>query len=175
MKLAPRIRRQTVLGVASAALAILGAIPSLRAAVIWTEGEKPAHADVKRHPWWYDKVNKNQLSGGDFISNWGDKPGEIEYAVTAPNTGEYDFWVRANPVGTKLSYQINGGVPAEIDLGKDQRENVNIAEDGKPDLRFLAWEHVGKVTLKQGANAVAFSHAQRQQQSRHARLLCAGQ
>jgi hypothetical protein len=130
--------------------------PSLYAAVIWTEGEKPVKADVKRHPWWYDKVTKDQLSGGDFISNWSDKPGEIEYAVTAPKAGEYDFWVRANPIGTKLSYQINGGAAAEIDLNKEQRENTNIAEDGKPDLRFLAWEHVGTVTLKLGANSVVF-------------------
>ena len=33
---------------------------------------------------------------------------------------------------------------------------MNIAADDKPDLRFLAWEHVGEVTLKQGRTAVAF-------------------
>ncbi len=134
MTFVPRSGPGMGLAITTAALAMLVATVPLRAAVIWTEGEKPAKADVKRHPWWYDKVNKDQLSGGDFISNWSDKPGEIEYAVTAPAAGEYEFWVRANPVGTKLSYQINGGPSAEMDLNKDQRDNVNIAEDGKPDL-----------------------------------------
>lgn len=130
---------------------------SLRAAVIWVEGENPIKANVKRHPWWYDKVKKAELSGGDLISNWGDKPGEIEYSVTAPKAGEYDFWIRANPNGTKLSYQLNGATAAEIDMNKDQREITNIAEDGKIDLRFIAWVHVGAVTLKQGANTLAFT------------------
>jgi len=156
MTSAPRFRQPKGLAIAATALAVLIATAPLRAALIWTEGEKPVKADVKRHPWWYDKVNKDQLSGGDFISNWSDKPGEIEYAVTAPAAGEYEFWVRANPVATKLAYQINGGPSTEIDLNKEQRDNVNIADDGKPDLRFLAWEHVGKVTLKQGGNSVAF-------------------
>ena len=119
-------------------------------------GRNAVKANVKRHPWWYDKVKRDLLSGGDFISNWSDKPGNLEYAVTAPKAGQYEFWVRANPVATKLSYQINGGPAVEIDLNRDPRESVNIADDGKPDLRFLAWEHVGKVTLKHGSNSVAF-------------------
>jgi hypothetical protein len=155
MMSAPRFRKRKGFVIAAVLATCIATVP-LRAAVIWTEGEKPAKADVRRHPWWYDKVKKDQLSGGDFISNWSDKPGQIEYAVTAPAAGDYDFWVRANPVGTKLSCQINDGPATEIDLNKGQRENVNIADDGKPDLRFLAWEHVGKVELKQGANSVTF-------------------
>jgi hypothetical protein len=127
-----------------------------RAAVIWTEGEKPAKSNAHRHPWWYDKVNLDQLSGGDFISNWSDKPADLEYKIAAPQPGEYEFWVRANPVGAALSYEINGAGAAEIDLKKEQRENANIAADGKPDVRFIAWVHVGKVTLKQGDNSIVF-------------------
>jgi hypothetical protein len=156
MRLAPLFRCYDVRVFAVIALATLIASSSLGAEVIWTEGENPAKAVVKRHPWWYDKVKKDQLSGGEFISNWGDTPGQIDYVVTAPKSGDYDFWVRANPVGARLSYRINGGAETEIDLNKDQRDNVNIAEDGKPDLRFLAWEHVGKVALKQGENSIAF-------------------
>jgi len=133
----------------------LSAAP-LRASIIWTEGENPAKSDVTRHPWWYDKVNKDELSGGDFISNWSDKPGNLTYSVTAPKAGEYDFWLRANPVATKLSCKINDGPVTEINLQADPRETVNIAEDGKIDLRYLAWEHVGKVTLRAGANSVTF-------------------
>src|SRR6201992_2012458 len=104
-------------GVAAIAASLLATTP--RAAIIWTEGEKFVKADVKRHPWWYDKVKKDQLSGGDYISNWSDKPGEIEYAVSAHNAGAYEFWVRTMPVGTKLSYTIAGVPATEIDLAKE--------------------------------------------------------
>ncbi|HZK80597.1 MAG TPA: hypothetical protein VFC46_06005, partial [Humisphaera sp.] len=151
----PRFDRRSAFPVVIC-LALLLTCNSLRAAVIWVEGEKPVKSSVKRHPWWYDKVNRDLLSGGDFISNWGDQPGEAEYSVAAPKAGEYDFWTRANPVGAKLSYQLNAGPWTEIDLNKGQRDNTNIAADAKPDVRFIAWEHVGKVALKQGANTIAF-------------------
>lgn len=124
---------------------------------IWIEGEKPTRSTMTRHPWWYDKVRKDQLSGGDFLSNWSDKlPGEAEYAFSAPEAAEYEFWVRANPVGTRLSYRLNGGEWALIDLEKNKIGSANIAEDGKIDLRFIAWSKVGRVPLRKGANTVAF-------------------
>jgi hypothetical protein len=126
------------------------------AAVIWIEGENATKADVHRHPWWYDKVKKDELSGGDFISNWNDKKaGELEYTFQAPTAGDYEFWVRANPVGTKLSYKLNDGAWIPIDLAKSQ-DSVNIAEDGKIDLRFLAWDRADQVKLKKGENTIQF-------------------
>ena len=143
-------------GLAMAALGLVSLARGAGAAPIWIEGEHPTRSTVTRHPWWYDKVHTDQLSGGDFISNWSDAPAEAEYAVAAPKAGAYDFWVRANPVGTKLSYRLNDGAWTAIDLEKDQRENMNLAADDKPDLRFIAWEHIGNVTLRQGANTVTF-------------------
>jgi len=59
-----------------------------QAATIWIEGEKPSVNKMNRHPWWYDKVKRDQLSGGDFISNFNkDNPGEAEYRFSAPQTG----------------------------------------------------------------------------------------
>src|SRR5271165_6307138 len=89
-----------------AALLAAWAGPRARAAdYIWIEGESPQAQTMTRHPWWYDKVKRDQLSGGDFISNWTDKqPGEATYAFRARAGGEYVFWVRANPAATKLSY-----------------------------------------------------------------------
>ena len=128
-----------------------------RAAWIWVEGEKPSKAAMNRHPWWYDKVKRDQLSGGDFVSNFdAAKAGMAEYRVVAPEAGDYEFWVRANPVESKLSYRLNGSDWAAIDLAKDQSGNTNIADDGKPDLRFIAWSNAGKVPLKKGANVVVF-------------------
>src|SRR3569832_1045844 len=78
---------------------------------IWVEGEKPIRSTMTRHPWWYDRVQKDQLSGGDLLSNWSDKQaGEAEYIVAAPAAGEYELWVRANPVQSRLSYRLNEGV-----------------------------------------------------------------
>ena len=80
------------------------------AETIWIEGEKPTKSTMNRHPWWYDQVKKEQLSGGEWISNFdAKKAGEADYSVSAKEAGKFEFWVRANPTLTKLSYQLNGG------------------------------------------------------------------
>ena len=140
-----------------ASLLAFCARPSVRAAdYIWIEGESAQSQTMTRHPWWYDKVKKEQLSGGDFISNWTDKqPGEATYAFRARAGGEYVFWVRANPVATKFSYQLDGG-PWQLISMTSPLESINIAEDGKIDLRFIAWIRVGTVKLARGSHSVAF-------------------
>ncbi len=145
-------------------LKILGAAAGLwclaaswaRAETIWIEGEKPAKSTMNRHPW-YDQVKKEQLSGGDWISNFdGKKPGEAEYSVTAKDGGQFEFWVRANPTATKLSYRLNDADSKPIEFEKNARDGANIAGDGKLDLRFIAWVKVGSVELKRGANTIRF-------------------
>ena len=127
------------------------AMAALAADPIWIEGESAKSNTMKRHPWWYDQVKKDQFSGGDFISNFNkDKVGEAEYAVEAPEAGKYEFWVRANPLMAKLSYKLNDAEWVLIDLGKNPVGNTNVAADGKPDLRFIAWVKVGQVALKKG-------------------------
>jgi hypothetical protein len=153
---------------------VLATVPLLAspapAAWIWVEGEKPVKSTAVKHPW-YSSVKKDQLSGGDFLSHWdAAKPAEAEYAVNAPAAGQYEFWIRANPTAAKLSYKVNGGAWTPIDLGKDQQDVTNIAADGKIDLRFIAWIKVGQVTLKAGANTVAFRMDS--QNSNHGALDC---
>ena len=80
---------------------------------------------MKPHPWYAGAVDKSQLSGGDFISNFGPEEGHAEYSFTAEKAGAYTFWVRANPVvDPKLDYQLNGGdwVPDRFQQqdGRDQ-------------------------------------------------------
>ena len=137
-------------------LAALALPDSARGAWIWVEGEKPARAAVQRHPYWYDLVKRGEFSGGDFVSNWGDRPGEVSYRARAANAGEFTLWVRANPIQSKLSYRINDGKWTPIDLDKGQQDTTNVAADGKPDLRFVAWANAGKVALKKGDNVVGF-------------------
>ena len=138
------------------ALAALALPIPARGAWIWVEGEKPARASVQRHPYWYDQVKRGEFSGGDFVSNWGDRPGEVSYRANAPSAGEYELWVRANPIQSKLSVRVNDGKWTPIDVEKRGRDTVNVAADGKPDLRFLTWADAGKVTLRKGDNVVAF-------------------
>ncbi|WP_165074192.1 hypothetical protein [Paludisphaera rhizosphaerae] len=124
---------------------------------IWVEAEKPERATVSRHPWWYDQVKKDQLSGGDWISNWSDdKDGELEYSIQVPAAGRYAFWVRANPVQAKLSYRVDKGAWTPIDLATDVLDSVNVAGDGKPDLRFIGWKKAGELDLKKGVVSIAF-------------------
>jgi hypothetical protein len=138
-------------------VAVFGFASRSFAVWVWVEGEKPEVNQMHRHPWWYDQVKKDQFSGGDFISNFDkDNPGVAEYKFTAPVAGEYEFWVRANPLMAKLAYALNGGDAKDIDLNREKRGEVNVAADGKPDLRFIAWSKVGKVTLSVGENRIRF-------------------
>ena len=125
------------------------------AASIWVEGEAATQKDVQRHPWWYDKVKKDLLSGGDWLSNFGAKEGTASYQVQVPEDGSYTFWIRANPTQAKLDYSIGEGAWTPADL-KEPRGLQNIAEDNKPDLRFIAWIKVGKLDLKKGTTTVKF-------------------
>ena len=145
------------LGLFLVALRSLAAAGAEAPPVIWIEGENPAANKMNRHPWWYDKVKRDQLSGGDFISNFSkESVGEADYRFTAAKAGEYEFWVRANPVQSTLSYSLNGGADMPIDLNLGKRDEINIAADDKPDLRFIAWCRVGKVALRAGENTVRF-------------------
>ena len=132
------------------------------AEVIWIEGEQPAQSRATRHPW-YTQIKRQELSGGDLLSNFDDnRPGEAEYRFAAKTAGQYELWVRANPVLARLSYRLNDGQWQEINLEHNQVGSVNIAADDKPDLRFLAWVRVGKVGLRKGENSIQFRmHSQR--------------
>ncbi|GMV83020.1 MAG: hypothetical protein AMXMBFR7_42040 [Planctomycetota bacterium] len=124
---------------------------------LWVEGEKPAEQKVQRHPWWYDQANKELLSGGDFISHWsGEQAGEVRYDVEVPSEAAYEFWVRANSASTKLSYKLGEGAWTPIDMESLKHDQVNIAADGKIDVRFLSWAKVDKLKLTAGKHSFAF-------------------
>ena len=137
---------------AAAVLALLALPPAAPAAWIWVEGEAATKSTLRRHPW-YDQVKKDQFSGGGFAGHFSERgPGEAAYEFTAPAAGEYDLWLRANPVQAQMAVRLNDGPWTEIDLARNQQQNVNVAADGKVDLRFLAWIKAGRMTLKAGAN-----------------------
>jgi hypothetical protein len=79
-----------------------------------------------------------------------------EFSLVVGQRGGYHFWIRANSVaGSRLSYKLDGGAWTEIDPGKAV-ENVNIASDGKPDMRFISWINAGQVQLASGTHRIAF-------------------
>ena len=151
-----RTQIRAAAAVAATAIALLCHGPS-HAKWIWIEGEKPEKSSMNRHPWWYDQVKKEQLSAGDFISNFDkDKAGEATYRFMSPSAGDYEFWVRANPIQSRMSYKLNAAAWTAIEFGASQIDSTNIAADNKPDLRFVAWIKVGKIPLKAGSNEISF-------------------
>ena len=147
--------------------------PVAVAQTIWVEGERPARSSMNRHPWWYDQVKKDQLSGGDWISNFSEeKEGEAEYAFDVPRAARYAFWIRANPIQAALDYAIDKAPAKPIDMGTDVLDTVNLAADDKPDLRFLGWKKVGEFPLARGRHTGAIPVLQQASTSRSARRVC---
>jgi len=117
--------------------------------LIWQEGESPAKHSMKRHPW-YGDVKTDELSGGAFLSHFSDKAaGQATYTVTLPEAGEYELWLRANATKSAMQYRVGDGKWQDVDFRR-AIGNVNIAADGKPDLRFIAWTPVAKLKLDKG-------------------------
>jgi len=123
---------------------------------IWIEGEDAVGQNMQRHGW-YDSVKKENLSGGEWLSHFaGGTPPVARYEFSVGAAGDYHFWIRANSVaGPRLRYRLGGGDWTEVDLSRAV-ENVNIASDGKPDMRFISWVNAGQVRLGRGKQQIAF-------------------
>ncbi len=164
-------------------LILTGLVPSLAgAAWIWVEGEKPTKSAMNRHPWWYDQVKKDQLSGGDFISNFDPKkPGLAEYEVVAPEAGAYDFWVRANPVQARAVVQdqrgrVDGDRPRQGAVGQHEHRRgrqarppihrlvarrEGHAQEGGQRRRASGWTARTAITATSTASSSPTSHSAR--------------
>lgn len=124
---------------------------------IWIEGEAATSKTVQPPHWYSDAIEKEQLSEGRWISNFSDKAdGVASYSLNVPADGEHAPWVRANVIGALLSYQIGNAKPIEIDTSKAV-DVINIANDGKPDLRIIGWLNGGNIPLKAGQTSITFT------------------
>ncbi|MCP5531574.1 MAG: hypothetical protein H7A49_02560 [Akkermansiaceae bacterium] len=124
---------------------------------IWVEGESAAESDVAKHPWYHGQVKMGELSGGEFLSHFSDeKEGRAAYLVEVPEAGTYELWLRANPVKCRMTLRIDKRDGQDLDLTIKQAGNTNIATDGKPDLRFLAWSRAGTFDLGRGKHRLEF-------------------
>ena len=136
----------------------VGLVPFLASAqeVIWIEGERAAKTSAQQHGW-YNSVKKEELSGGDWLNHYSKAgPAEAGWNFEVREEGEYEFWLRANPTAkAQMSWKLNGeGDWAAVDFS-GSIETVNIASDGKIDMRFVGWVKVGKVTLPAGKSTLA--------------------
>lgn len=139
--------------------------------LIWIEGEAAESSTARVHSW-YNSVKHDQLSGNNWMSHFsGARPAEGKWSFEVGQGGDYEFWVRANPVGqARLSWRLNGsGAWQPIDFS-DALDVANLAVDGKPDLRFVAWAKVGAVNLTAGNATIEFR--MHSQNSNHGGLDC---
>ncbi|MFT6864688.1 MAG: hypothetical protein ACJAVK_003256 [Akkermansiaceae bacterium] len=132
---------------------VIPCFANVMAGSIWVEGEDAAKQAVRENGW-YASVDQKVLSGGSFLAHWGDEPGSAEYRVAIPEAGRHVLWLRANPVQAKLKVRVGGGDWMTPNLKAASHEQINIASDKKPDLRFVAWVRAGEVTLEKGATTV---------------------
>lgn len=172
------MRRPFLLRIIALTLLFLSRLPAAEPVAdptdaIWIEGEAPSRSDVTRHPWWYDKVKADVLSGGAWLSHYSDqKPGTAEYDFSVVTADAYALWVRANPAaGAQLSWQLDAGASTPIDF-KEVRGPQNIAQDNKPDMRFIAWVKAGSVKLAPGKHTVRFTFGGTPQNQHHGGLDC---
>lgn len=128
-----------------------------RASTVWIEGEESFSTNIRPHPWYAKQTKQELLSRGGMLAHFNAAAaGVAEYRFSVPATGTYTFWARVNPVKASLHYSLNGGPEVPV-LFSQAQAPVNIAADGKRDLRFIAWVEVGKVELKSGENRMVFT------------------
>ncbi|MCA9258121.1 MAG: hypothetical protein KDA61_02920 [Planctomycetales bacterium] len=122
---------------------------------LWIEGEGATRSQVTPHAW-YDSVLVDKLSGKAWASHFDEqRDGMLEFDFAVPATAEYTFWLRANPTAAKLAYRLTDRDWREVDFSGDVRGTLNLATDGKPDLRFVAWIKVGSFKLDAGPQTLS--------------------
>ena len=74
--------------------------------LLWIEGEQATESRVIPHPW-YDQVQKDRISDGKLLSHFDNtQSGQATYVLTIPADGRYEFWVRGNPVQSRMEYRL---------------------------------------------------------------------
>ena len=114
---------------------LLLATVAAHSATIWIEGEAPAKTDAIKHSW-YDGVKKENLSGSNWLSHYGNRAGEATYTVKVADAGTYTIWARLNPIGSKPTWALDSGPATAVDFS-GARGQQNLAPDGKPDREIL--------------------------------------
>jgi len=132
---------------------------------VWIEGEDAAEKDVTPHPWWYEQVKRDEFSGNAFLAHYDQsgKTGTALYRFNIPADGSYTFWMRVNTVaGPVIEFQFNNaGRWTSFNFNNAStasavRDQINVAADNTPDMRFLAWVRSGPFRLSRGQHTLRF-------------------
>lgn len=119
---------------------------------IWREGEKPDQATMMKHGW-YNSVDEDLLSGGAWLSNFGDAEGIATYHLQIPQSGNYAIWIRANPTGSRLSWKMDDSPWQEAPM-QQAKHRVNVAKDGAVDIRHVGWLQLAERKLGSGRHTL---------------------
>lgn len=122
-------------------------------ASIWIEAEAASQKSIQNNGW-YSSVKQGALSGEGLLAHWGNQMGNAQYQVEVSEAGDYVFWLRANPVATKIQFRIGDGKWSDLQIKGRSHEQINIASDNKPDLRFVSWVNGGVQKLEAGKQEI---------------------
>ncbi|MBM4019845.1 MAG: hypothetical protein FJ288_16245 [Planctomycetes bacterium] len=131
---------------------ISGLLPAAAGEVVWVEGERPSLATARKHVW-YDKVDREKLSGKDWLSHWNQGDAMAAYRFAVPQAGEYAVWVRGILAGAALEWQVDEAPKARVDTSAEGMEPVLLAEGGP---RTVCWSKYGTVRLEAGPHTFLF-------------------
>jgi hypothetical protein len=134
--------------------AVLAICAPASAVTIWIEGEDATVSRFVPFPQWYDQVNSEALSGGEWLGHFSaEKGGTASYDIRLPEESRYVLWLRANPTRNALSYRMDAGEWQLVDSAS-AREVENVAADGAIDLRFIGWVRAGAMQLDAGEHTL---------------------
>ena len=123
---------------------------------VWVEGESLVDGPATSHPW-YNDVRREDLSGGDWFSHFDDgDEGFARYSFEVEEAATYTFWLRANPVNSRLSYSMDGSGWRSVPVERSEGPVINLAADDQADLRFVAWLNLGPIELDAGTHEIVF-------------------
>jgi len=118
---------------------------------VWWEGEDPVETNFPAQSWFSPSTfeeNRDLLSGGDWLSNSGERTGEeafARYEIEVPASGEYSFWTRKFWKHGPFRWRFGDGewrvCGADISLADDAYLKVHVGAN---------WVSLGKVTLEKG-------------------------
>lgn len=126
--------------------------PAMAVGMLWVEGETPSISTARKHPW-YDKVDKEKLSGKDWLSHWNTTEAMTAYRFTVPQPGDYAVWVRGVVEGGSVEWQVDGGERGRVDTNV-QGVELDVLAQGGP--RTICWAKYGTVHLDAGPHTFCF-------------------
>jgi hypothetical protein len=145
--------RSACLPVAAAMVLVLQCLPSLGASgdYVWWEGESPTQTNFpERTPFSAEtfEATRHLLSGGDWLSNGGERSGDEAYAVyqvDVPGEGEYELWARKFWKHGPFRWRFDGDewrvCGADVALADDTYLRTHLGAN---------WVFLGDVTLTRG-------------------------